>query len=186
MNSILNFFKRLFGLNTENDIQNPLKQASGDGSTIMGEHMQRTLSLQQQVEQLRTTRLVQTKEVTTDTRRNNESEDDGFVTSMAVAAVTDSTMLGYAAGGNLLGSILGESLADNSSSSNDSSSSTSDNNDTSSNSNDDYSSSDSNSDSGSDYSGSNDSSSDFGGSDTSSSSSDFGGSDFGGGGGSDF
>lgn len=41
-----------------------------------------------------------------------QSDDDGFLTSMIVAEVTDSTLLGVAIGGNIAGAIVGDMLND--------------------------------------------------------------------------
>ena len=46
------------------------------------------------------------------TRTTQSDSDDGFLTSMIVAEVTDSTLLGAAVGGNVLGAIIGDSLND--------------------------------------------------------------------------
>lgn len=40
-------------------------------------------------------------------------EDDGFLTSMIVGYMTDSTMIGTAAGGNIMGAMVGDMLNDN-------------------------------------------------------------------------
>lgn len=41
---------------------------------------------------------------------NPAPTDDGFVTSMLMAEMSDSTLLGYAAGGNIAGALVGESM----------------------------------------------------------------------------
>jgi hypothetical protein len=43
---------------------------------------------------------------------SRKTSDDDFVTSMVVAEVTDSATLGYMAGGNLMGAIIGDALND--------------------------------------------------------------------------
>jgi hypothetical protein len=48
-------------------------------------------------------------------RQRAEDKDGCFATSMAVAMATDSTLLGYAAGGNLMGAMVGASIAESSS-----------------------------------------------------------------------
>lgn len=44
--------------------------------------------------------------------RTTQSDDDGFLTSMAIASVTDSTLLGAAIGGNIGGALIGDMLND--------------------------------------------------------------------------
>lgn len=48
-----------------------------------------------------------------------EPTDDGLLTSMAIGYMTDSTLIGTMAGGNLLGAVIGEELRDLSNQSND-------------------------------------------------------------------
>lgn len=49
--------------------------------------------------------------------RARESDDDGFLTSMAIASLTDSTLLGAAVGGNVAGALIGDMLNDSDSTS---------------------------------------------------------------------
>ena len=56
----------------------------------------------------------------------NKNNDGDFVTSMAVAAATDSAMVGYLVGGNLSGALVGDALGHSSHSSSSSDSSSSD------------------------------------------------------------
>lgn len=51
-----------------------------------------------------------TKRNMIESRRSDSEDDSSFLTSAAVAAATDSTLLGWAAGGDLLGAALGDSL----------------------------------------------------------------------------
>lgn len=50
--------------------------------------------------------------------RQKQEDESSFLTSMAVAAVTDSTVVGALVGGDIFGAIVGDALNDNDSSSN--------------------------------------------------------------------
>ena len=46
-------------------------------------------------------------------RQREVSQDDGFLTSMALGYMTDSTLLGTALGGNMMGAMIGDMLNNN-------------------------------------------------------------------------
>lgn len=161
INSIVNWFKKLFGLDTEEIKTETL------GSTGTYDSSSNVTS------GITSTGLANRNKNVTTNSENEDNGDDGFLTSMAIAAATDSTMIGYMAGGNIMGAMLGDAMVDHNSTSTNDSDSSSSTDSSSSNTSDDSSSSSSDYNSSSDFSSSG--SSDFG-----------GGSDFGSGGGSDF
>src|ERR1700687_1223171 len=131
LQAIVNWVKKLLGLGTE-EAQTETLEATGtyDPSASVTSGIPATGFA------------TRNRNVTTNLR-NEDSGDDGFLTSMAVAAATDSTMLGLMAGGNIAGAMIGDAMVDHSSDSSDSSSSSASDDSSSSSSDDSSSSSDS-------------------------------------------
>lgn len=117
LTGIVNFLKGLFGIETT---EVAAETTAATGTYGAGESLASTVG----TIDLEAKRRQATKNVTTNTTRETSS-DDGFATSLAVAAATDSALLGFAAGGSLAGAVIGDALAGDSdagSSSNDSAS----------------------------------------------------------------
>jgi hypothetical protein len=108
----MNWFKKLFGI----------KEVESQGLQIKESyHPHRGTSKTDDIDATKQKRIkeiveaerIRRDEINESVRKRKVQEDESsFLTSMAFAAMTDSSILGYAAGGNMAGAILGDVLND--------------------------------------------------------------------------
>lgn len=105
----MNWFKRLFGI-TEVEPQGlQMKESYYTPNGISGTN---TIDKEKRMREIVEAERIRRDEIYESSRKKAREDESNFLTSMAVAAVTDSTVAGALVGGDIFGAIVGDALND--------------------------------------------------------------------------
>lgn len=103
----MNWIKRLFGI----------KEVEENVNASIP-YTEFAIAKQKRIREIVEAERIRRDEIYESSRKKSREDESNFLTSMAAAAVTDSTVVGALAGGDIFGAIVGDALNDNDSNSN--------------------------------------------------------------------